>query len=106
MWQWTPTANPRESSTQISSPLRRSSFQLRSGRGYCISGRFVCVCPVILPCHLPLECCTIHLNRRHLSEDGLPDIEKMQLIVFDPVHHGYVQLGDKVGQAFAEYKKL
>lgn len=47
-----------------------------------------------------------HLNRRYLSEDGLPDIEKMQLIVFDPVHHGYVQLGDKVGQAFAEYKKL
>ncbi len=30
----------------------------------------------------------------------------MKLIVFDPVHHGYIQLGDKVGQAFSEFKKL
>ena len=42
----------------------------------------------------------VRVDEKFLSEDGLPDMEKMQLIVFDPVHHGYVQLGDKVGQAF------
>ena len=25
----------------------------------------------------------------------------MELIVLDPIHHGYIQLGDKVGKAFA-----
>lgn len=24
----------------------------------------------------------------------------MELIVLDPIHHGYIQLGDKVGKAF------
>lgn len=48
----------------------------------------------------------VRVNEEYLSEDGLPDVGKMKLIVFDPVHHGYVQLGDKVGQAFSEFKKL
>lgn len=48
----------------------------------------------------------VRVNEEYLSEDGLPDVGKMRLIVFDPVHHGYIQLGDKVGQAFSEFKKL
>lgn len=48
----------------------------------------------------------VRVNEEYLSEDGLPDVGKMRLIVFDPVHHGYIQLGDKVGQALSEFKKL
>lgn len=48
----------------------------------------------------------ILVNEKYLAADGQPDIEKMQLIVFDPVHHGYIQLGNKVGQAFSDGKKL
>lgn len=48
----------------------------------------------------------VRVNEEYLSEDGLPDVGKMKLIVFNPVHHGYIQLGDKVGQAFSEFKKL
>lgn len=48
----------------------------------------------------------VRVNEEYLSEDGLPDVGKMRLIVFDHVHHGYIQLGDKVGQAFSEFKKL
>lgn len=33
-------------------------------------------------------------------------MEKMELIVLDPIHHGYIQLGDKVGQAFSDGKTL
>lgn len=33
-------------------------------------------------------------------------MEKMELIVLDPIHHGYIQLGDKVGEAFADGKAL
>ena len=35
-----------------------------------------------------------------------PHIEKMELIVFDPIHHGYIQLGKKVGNAFSDGKAL
>ncbi len=45
-------------------------------------------------------------DENYLSEDGKPDIEKMQLITFDPVHNGYIQLGGRVGNAFADGKKL
>ena len=38
--------------------------------------------------------------------DGNPDMEKMELIVFDPIHHDYIQLGEKVGNAFSDGKTL
>lgn len=41
-----------------------------------------------------------------LAEDGTPDMEKMRLIVYDPVHHGYVELGKRVGDAFSSGKTL
>lgn len=48
----------------------------------------------------------ILVDENYLAEDGKPDIEKMQLIIFDPIHHGYIQLGKKVGQAFSDGKAL
>ena len=52
------------------------------------------------------EIVNILVDEKFLDEDGNPDIEKMQIIVFDPVHHGYIQLGKKVGQAFSDGKSL
>ena len=40
------------------------------------------------------------------NEDGKPSVEKMKLITFDPVHNGYIALGDKVGNAFSDGKNL
>ena len=45
-------------------------------------------------------------GEKYLAEDGNPDMEKMELIVFDPIHHGYIQLGEKVGNAFSDGKAL
>lgn len=56
--------------------------------------------------YLVAEIVNILVDENYLAEDGNPDIEKMQLITFDPVHHGYIQLGKKVGQAFADGKTL
>ena len=56
--------------------------------------------------YLVAEIVNILVDENYLAEDGNPDIEKMQLITFDPVHHGYIQLGKKVGQAFADGKAL
>lgn len=52
------------------------------------------------------EIVNILVNETYLAEDGKPDVEKMQLITYDPVHHGYIALGKRVGNAFADGKQL
>ena len=39
------------------------------------------------------------------DQSGKPDVEKMELITFDPVHHTYIQLCKTVGNAFSDGKK-
>lgn len=41
-----------------------------------------------------------------LGDDGLIDPVKLQAITFDPVHNAYLKLGEKVGNAFSDGKKL
>ena len=52
------------------------------------------------------EIVNILVDERYLGEDGLPDIAKMNLISFDPVHHTYIRLGETVGKAFSVGKAL
>ena len=52
------------------------------------------------------EIVNILVNETYLAEDGKPDVEKMKLITYDPVHHGYIALGKRVGNAFADGKQL
>ena len=52
------------------------------------------------------EIVNILVDENYLADDGSPDVEKMQLVVFDPIHHGYIELGKKVGQAFSDGKIL
>ena len=56
--------------------------------------------------YLVAEIVNILVDEKYLAEDGNPDMEKMELIVFDPIHHGYIQLGKKVGNAFSDGKAL
>ena len=46
------------------------------------------------------------VDENYLGEDGKPQVEKMNLITYEPVHHGYVVLGERVGDAFSDGKKL
>lgn len=41
-----------------------------------------------------------------LGEDGQIEPTLLQAITYDPVHHGYFKLGDRVGQAFSDGRKL
>jgi len=52
------------------------------------------------------EILNIVCDEAYLAEDGQPDIEKMKLITFDPVHHGYMALGSRVGNAFHDGESL
>ncbi len=56
--------------------------------------------------YLVAEIVNILCDEKYLAEDGKPDVEKMNLITFDPVHHTYIQLGKSVGNAFADGKQL
>lgn len=52
------------------------------------------------------EIVNILVDEAYLNADGTPDVEKMQLIMYEPVHHGYHVLGARVGNAFADGKAL
>ena len=52
------------------------------------------------------EVVNVLCDERYLADDGQPDIERMNLISYDPMHYGYVTLGHKVGNAFSDGKKL
>jgi hypothetical protein len=41
-----------------------------------------------------------------LGEDGKIDLARFSPITYDPVHHAYYTLGEKVGNAFADGKVL
>lgn len=48
----------------------------------------------------------ILVDEKYIAEDGKPDVEKMNIITFDPIHMGYIKLGEKVGNAFSDGKIL
>ena len=52
------------------------------------------------------EIVNILVDENYLGEDGKPQVEKMNLITYEPVSHSYVALGEMVGNAFSEGKKL
>ena len=56
--------------------------------------------------YIVAEIVNILVDEKYLTDDGKPDVEKMQLITYDPVHHGYIALGQRVGNAFADGKQL
>lgn len=57
-------------------------------------------------CYIIAEIINILVDEAYLGEDGKPDVEKMQLITYEPVHHGYHVIGGRIGSAFSDGKKL
>ena len=52
------------------------------------------------------EVVNILVDEKYLTDEGQPDIQKMGLITYEPVSHSYVALGETVGKAFSDGKKL
>ena len=51
-------------------------------------------------CHLVGKVINVCVDEAYLDQNGKVDVAKLQPITFDPVHHSYLVLGEKVGQAF------
>lgn len=45
-------------------------------------------------------------TEKYLGDDGEIDLSKFTPITYDPVHHGYYRLGERVGNAFKEGTQL
>lgn len=52
------------------------------------------------------EIVNVSADERVLDSDGNIDVAKLQAIVYDPANHGYHVMGERVGTAFADGKKL
>ena len=52
------------------------------------------------------EIVNVSADESVLGEDGLIEPEKLSAITYDPVRHTYIKLGEKVGNAFSDGKKL
>lgn len=57
-------------------------------------------------CRMVGEIVNVCADERILGADGKVDLEKFVPITYDPVHHTYRKLGDVVGKAFCDGKKL
>ena len=57
-------------------------------------------------CRLVGEILNVNADERVLDENGKIDPYKLDPIIFDPVHSSYMRLGEKVGNAFSDGKKL
>lgn len=52
------------------------------------------------------EIIDVKADEATLGEDGLPDILKIQPLIYDTAHRGYHAVGPLLGKAFSEGKKL
>ena len=57
-------------------------------------------------CRLVGEIINLSIDEAVLGEDGEVDLRKFVPITYDAIHHHYVALGEKVGNAFADGKEL
>jgi len=56
--------------------------------------------------YLVADVVNILCDERYLDQDGNPDLARMQVITYDPIHHTYIQLGQAVGKAFHDGAQL
>ncbi len=57
-------------------------------------------------CRLVGEIVNVSVEERVLSDDGKVDVKKLQPITYDSMNHNYLVLGECVGKAFCDGKKL
>lgn len=48
----------------------------------------------------------VSADEKYLGDDGEIDLSKFTPITYDPVHHGYYRLGERVGNAFKDGTQL
>ena len=52
------------------------------------------------------EIVNVCADEKILDEEGNIDYKKLNPITFDPMYHTYITLGERVGKAFSDGKKI
>lgn len=100
-------------------PAKMEKTGWKSARGENVDAPVYDVFPMTMECrikeklyesetgyYIVADIVNIICDEKYLAEDGKPDVEKMKLITFDPIHNGYVALGERVGNAFHDGNAL
>ena len=53
-----------------------------------------------------VEVVGVSAEEKYINDDGTLKLSEMGIISYDPYGHGYYEIGNKVGQAFSEGKKI
>ena len=56
--------------------------------------------------YLVAEVVNVLCDEQYLNEQGNPDVEKMNIISYEPVNHKYIEMGKVIGDAFSCGKEL
>lgn len=56
--------------------------------------------------YLVAEVVNVLYDEQYLNEQGNLDVEKMNIISYEPVNHKYIQMGKVIGDAFSCGKEL
>ena len=77
--------------------------------------------PILDDFSIVMECEAVEINKdmgiigeikrlaveeKYLDANGKVDVEKLNIIAYDPFNHGYYVINKKVGQAFSDGRKL
>ena len=101
------------SGNKVENKMERA--ELTTVRSAFVNAPVICEFPMAIECRLIKfnedgicigEIVNVSADESVLGDDGMIDTSKLQAITFDPVHHTYVTLGEKVGCAFSDGKKL
>ena len=53
-----------------------------------------------------VEVVNVQADEKYINDDGTIKLDEVGIISYDPYGHGYYVVGEKVGQAFSEGKKI
>lgn len=93
--------------------LKKAGFTTE--RATLVDAPIICELPMAMECKLVKitkegniigEIVNVNAEESILGEDGLVDASKLRAISFDPVHNQYLELGEKVGNAFSDGNAL
>lgn len=101
------------SGNQVDNKLEKCNFTTRKAEF--VNAPIINELPLALECKLVKvideekflgEIVNASVDESVLEDDGSVSIEKLNPIVYDISHHGYYELGKKVGSAFKDGKKI
>ena len=102
-----------ESGSKVENKMEKAGFTVTKSEF--VNAPVINELPLTLECELKEiingslylgEIVNVSADESILDENGEIDLTKFAPIIFDPIHHGYYAIGEKVGQAFSDGKEL